>query len=350
MHNLNQHITFIKRCLTLAKNGLGTTYPNPMVGSVIVHQGQIIGEGWHQKAGEAHAEVNAIRSVKGDKDVLKKSTLYVNLEPCSHHGKTPPCADLIIQHQIKKVVIGTTDPFAAVAGSGVARLKKAGIEVVVGVLEQECLELNKRFFRFHNQKRPYIILKWAQTQNGMLAPLTKDNKRPVWISNEYSRQLVHKWRTEEQAIMVGTNTVLQDNPKLDVRHWTGHNPLRVILDRALVIPKDFSVYDKSCKTIFITEKVMQSSDNHLIFEQIDFSKNRNKQILDVLYKHDTQSVIIEGGKDVLDSFIQDGLWDEARVFSSDAFVEEGIKAPEFNFQFSHETRILNDTLYYYYNL
>ncbi|HUH51939.1 MAG TPA: bifunctional diaminohydroxyphosphoribosylaminopyrimidine deaminase/5-amino-6-(5-phosphoribosylamino)uracil reductase RibD [Flavobacterium sp.] len=339
----------MKRCLALARNGLGATYPNPMVGSVIVHQAKIIGEGWHQKAGAAHAEVNAIHSVKGDKSILKESTLYVNLEPCSHHGKTPPCADLIIQHQIKKVVIGTADPFAAVAGSGISRLKKAGIEVVVGVLEQECNALNKRFFKFHQQKRPYIILKWAQTQNGMLAPLTKDKNRPVWISNEYSRQLVHKWRTEEQGILVGTQTALQDNPKLDARHWAGQNPVRIILDRTGVIPPDFSVYDKSCKTIFITETPLSSGGDMLVFEQIDFSKNRNKQILDILYKHQLQSVIIEGGKAVLESFIQDNLWDEARVFSSDAFIEQGIKAPGFNFQSSDETRILNDSLKYYYN-
>ena len=339
----------MKRCLALARNGLGATYPNPMVGSVIVHQAKIIGEGWHQKAGAAHAEVNAIHSVKGDKSILKESTLYVNLEPCSHHGKTPPCADLIIQHQIKKVVIGTADPFAAVAGSGISRLKKAGIEVVVGVLEQECNALNKRFFKFHQQKRPYIILKWAQTQNGMLAPLTKDKNRPVWISNEYSRQLVHKWRTEEQGILVGTQTALQDNPKLDARHWAGQNPVRIILDRTGVIPPDLSVYDKSCKTIFITETPLSSGGDMLVFEQIDFSKNRNKQILDILYKHQLQSVIIEGGKAVLESFIQDNLWDEARVFSSDAFIEQGIKAPDFNFQPSDETRILNDSLKYYYN-
>lgn len=346
---MDPHTTFIKRCLTLAKNGLGTTYPNPMVGSVIVHKGQIIGEGWHQKAGEAHAEVNAIHSVKCDKSILKESTLYVNLEPCSHHGKTPPCVDLIIQNQIKKVVIGTADPFAEVSGNGINRLKEAGIEVVVGVLEKECNELNKRFFSFHQQKKPYIILKWAQTQNRMLAPLTKDIKRPVWISNEYSRQLVHQWRTEEQAILVGTHTVLQDNPRLDARHWTGQNPVRIILDRTLVIPQTFSVYDKSCKTIFITEKTQDASDDNLIFETIDFTKNRNKQILEVLYKHNIQSVIIEGGKRILDSFIVDNFWNEARVFSSATFIEEGISAPEFNFQCSDEIKIFNDSLKYYYN-
>lgn len=343
------HTTFMKRCLALAENGLGSTYPNPLVGSVIVHEDQIIGEGWHQKVGEAHAEVNAIHSVKGNKSILKESTLYVNLEPCSHYGKTPPCADLIIEHQFKKVVIGTADPFVAVAGKGIERLKSAGIEVIVGVLEQECNELNKRFFMFHQQKRPYIILKWAQTQNRMLAPLTKDKKRPVWISNPYSRQLVHKWRTEEQAILVGTHTVLQDNPKLDTRHWTGQNPVRIILDRTLIIPKDFSVYDKSCKTIFITEKPIASEDDNLVFEQINFSKNRNTQIMEVLYKHNLQSVIIEGGKEVLEGFITDNLWDEARVFSSDTFIEHGIKAPNFNFQCSNETKILNDSLNYYYN-
>src|SRR5690606_4794541 len=212
---LNSHEVYIKRCLQLAQNGLGTTYPNPLVGSVIVCDGKIIGEGWHKKAGEAHAEVNAIASVK-DVDLLKKSTLYVNLEPCSHFGKTPPCADLIIKMQIPKVVIGTMDPFAKVCGNGIAKLKEAEIEVEVGFLEKECNELNKRFFTDRKSTRPYIILKWAQTQDVFIAPLHKDENRPVWISNPLSRQLVHLWRTEEQAILVGTNTVLDDNPKLNV--------------------------------------------------------------------------------------------------------------------------------------
>lgn len=343
------HKIYIKRCIELAQNGLGTTYPNPLVGSVVVHNGKIIGEGWHRKSGEPHAEVIAIHSVK-NKELLKKSTMYVSLEPCSHFGKTPPCADLIIEHKIPKVIIGTIDPFAKVCGNGIAKLKNAGVEVQSGFLEKECTELNKRFFTFHQKKRPYILLKWAQTQNGFIAPLQKKETKPVWISNEFSRQLVHKWRAEEQAIMVGTNTVLQDNPRLDTRNWTGKNPIRVIVDRTLKIPPDFSVYDKSVKTIFITENEKTSPHENLIFETIDFNKNINIGILEVLYKYQIQSVIIEGGKTLLESFIQDDLWDEARVFTSDLLFENGIKAPEFNVGSTLKTsKILNDRLEYFYN-
>lgn len=343
------HETYIKRCIELAKNGLGTTYPNPLVGSVIVHNGKIIGEGWHRKSGESHAEVIAIDSVK-NKELLKESTIYVSLEPCSHFGKTPPCSDLIIQHKIPRVVIGTIDPFAKVCGSGIAKLKKSGIKVEVGFLENECRELNKRFFTFHQKKRPYIILKWAQTQNGFIAPLQKKETKPVWISNEFSRQLVHKWRAEEQAIMVGTNTVLQDNPRLDIRSWTGENPIRIVLDRELKITSGFSVYNKSVKTIFITEKERLSEHENQVFEKIDFNKNVNIGILDVLYKHQIQSVIIEGGAVLLESFIKNDLWDEARVFTSDLSFEKGIKAPEFN---TNKAALKNDisdnTLEYFYH-
>ena len=345
---MTPHQTYIKRCVELAQNGLGTTYPNPLVGSVIVYNDIIIGEGWHKKTGESHAEVIAINSIK-DKSLLKKSTIYVSLEPCSHFGKTPPCADLIIEHQIPKVVIGTIDPFAKVCGNGIAKLKNAGIEVEVGFLEKECNELNKRFFTFHQKKRPYIILKWAQTQDGFIAPLQKNHNRPVWVSNEFSRQLVHKWRTEEQAILVGTNTVLQDNPKLDIRHWIGQNPMRIVLDRELKIPEDYSVYDTNSKTIFITEKHKESFKENIYFETIDFQNNRNAQILDILYKHQIQSVIIEGGTSVLQSFIKDNLWDEARVFASDLILENGIKAPDFDVEEHSQTSILNDTLSLFYN-
>lgn len=343
------HEIYIKRCIELAQNGLGTTYSNPLVGSVIVHNGIIIGEGWHRKAGEPHAEVIAINSVK-DKSLLKKSTIYVSLEPCSHFGKTPPCADLIIEHKIPKVVIGTIDPFAKVCGNGITKLKNAGVDVQVGFLKTECTELNKRFFTFHQKKRPYIILKWAQTQNGFIAPWQKKEVKPVWISNTFSRQLTHKWRAEEQAIMVGTNTVLQDNPKLDVRNWTGENPIRIVIDKTLKIPSDFSVYDKSVKTIFITEKKQLSTHENLLFETIDFNKNVCIEILKALYKHQIQSVIIEGGKILLESFIQNNLWDEARIFTSDLVFENGIKAPEFNTSSKPKAyKILNDTLEYFYN-
>jgi diaminohydroxyphosphoribosylaminopyrimidine deaminase/5-amino-6-(5-phosphoribosylamino)uracil reductase len=345
---LNLHETYINRCLQLAQYGLGTTYPNPLVGSVIVFDGKIIGEGWHKKAGEAHAEVNAIASVK-DVDLLKKSTLYVNLEPCSHFGKTPPCADLIIKMQIPKVVIGTMDPFAKVCGNGIAKLKEAEIEVEVGFLEKECNELNKRFFTFHQKRRPYIILKWAQTQDGFIAPLHKDENRPVWISNPLCRQLVHQWRTQEQAILVGTNTVLDDNPKLNVRDTFGKSPIRIVIDRELKIPTDYSVYDKSVKTIFITSKEQESHEENLVFEKIDFQSNVIQQILDVLYKHQIQSVIIEGGSQLLQSFIQENLWDEARIFTSEISLKEGIKAPDFQYTYQNKQYIQNDELTFFYN-
>lgn len=345
---MNLHETYIKRCLELARNGLGTTYPNPLVGSVIVYDGKIIGEGWHKKQGEAHAEVNAIASVK-DKNLLQESTIYVNLEPCSHFGKTPPCADLIIENRIPKVVIGTIDPFAKVCGNGIARLKEAGIEVEVGFLEKECNQLNKRFFTFHQQKRPYIILKWAQTQDGFIAPLHKDETRPVWISNPFSRQLVHQWRTEEQAILVGTNTVLHDNPKLNVRDVFGKSPIRIVIDRELKIPTDFSVYDKSVKTIFITSETKESPHENIVFEAIDFRENANKQLLDILYKHEVQSVIIEGGSKVLHSFIQENLWDEARVFTSEISLKEGVKVPDFHYSYQNKQHIQNDELRFFYH-
>lgn len=345
---LNSHEVYIKRCLQLAQNGLGTTYPNPLVGSVIVCDGKIIGEGWHQKSGEAHAEVNAINSVS-DKELLKNSALYVNLEPCSHFGKTPPCADLIIKHQIPKVVIGTIDPFAKVCGNGIAKLKEAGIEVEVGFLEKECNQLNKRFFTFHQKKRPYIILKWAQTQDGFIAPLHKDENRPVWISNQLSRQLVHQWRTQEQAILVGTNTVLQDNPKLNVRDVFGKSPIRIVIGRDLKIPTSYSVYDKSVKTIFITSKEKESQDENIVFEKIDFQSNSIQQVLDVLYKYQIQSVIVEGGSKVLQLFIQENLWDEARVFTSKISLKEGIKAPGFPYSYQNKQYIQNDELSFFYN-
>src|SRR6187402_177178 len=236
------HEKYIKRCIELAKNGLGTTYPNPLVGSVIVYENEIIGEGWHRMAGEAHAEVNAVNSVK-DQSLLSKSTIYVSLEPCSHYGKTPPCCDLIIRHQIPNVVVGTVDSFSEVSGNGIKKLIEAGKNVTVGILEEECRQLNKRFFTFHEKKRPYVILKWAESQDGFIAPAQKEVRTPLWITNAFSRQLVHKWRTEEQAILVGTKTVIDDNPRLDARDWQGENPVRIVLDNCNRIPKESYIFD-----------------------------------------------------------------------------------------------------------
>lgn len=341
------HENYIKRCIQLAKNGLGNTYPNPLVGCVIIHQDKIIGEGWHRKAGGHHAEVNAINSVK-DKSLLDNATLYVSLEPCNHFGKTPPCSDLIISHQIPKVIIGTIDPYDEVGGKGVQKLKKHGCEVVVGVLEKECIDLNKRFFNYHTNKRPYIILKWAETKDGFIdidrQVIDGDEAKPNWITNQYSRQLVHKWRAEEQAILVGTNTVINDNPKLDVRSWFGKNPTRIVLDKNLRIPNNYKIFDGNVKTIMVTEKEKDLKINNLFFEQVDFSKIIAKKICNVLYKHEIQSVIIEGGSQTLQTFIDANLWDEAKIFVGEVAFSNGIRAPKIKGVESESKMIRSDVL------
>lgn len=341
------HEFYIKRCIQLAKNGLGTTYPNPMVGSVIVCDGKIIGEGWHQKAGEPHAEVKAINSVK-NKSLLSKSTIYVSLEPCSHFGKTPPCCDLIIKYKIPNVVIGTVDPNEKVAGEGIKKLLEYGTNVTVGILENECYELNKRFFTFHTKKRPYIILKWAESLDGFIAPLDKDKKEPVWISNEFSRQLVHKWRSEEQAILVGTNTVLEDNPKLDVRDWKGQNPIRIVLDKNGSISKNHFVKDEKIKTIILTAQENLTSYENCIYENAIFDAHLIKKIADISYKYGIQSLLIEGGKQTHQSFIDDDFWDEARVFIGNNYLKKGVNAPVLNNKFKLE-KIKEDQLKLFLN-
>ena len=322
------HEKYISRCIELAKNGLGTTYPNPLVGSVIVYDGKIIGEGWHKKSGEPHAEVHAVNSVK-DKTLLKKATIYVSLEPCSHFGKTPPCCDLIIKNGIPNIVIGTVDPNIKVAGNGIKKLIDTGATVTVGILEKECKKLNKRFFTFHEKKRPYIILKWAESQDGFIAPSKniRNEQKPFWITNEFSRQLTHKWRSEEQAILVGTNTVIDDNPRLDVRDWSGNNPIRIVLDKNNRIQNDSHVFDNQIKTIILCQSITSINSENTIFERIDFDKNIARQIIEVLYKHKIQSLIIEGGRQTLQTFIDENLWDEARIFVGNESLENGTKAP-----------------------
>ena len=342
------HEIYIKRCIELAKNGLGTTYPNPMVGSVIVCNNQIIGEGWHKKSGEPHAEVLAIHSVK-DKSLLSKATIYVSLEPCSHFGKTPPCANLIMEHNIPNVVIGTLDPNEKVAGNGLKKLVEAGLNVTIGILEKECQELNKRFFTFHLQKRPYIILKWAESQDGFIAPENRETQAPVWISNAYSRQLVHKWRSEEQAILVGTKTVLDDNPKLNVRDWKGNNPVRIVIDRKSCISKESYIFDNEVKTILISETKQDSEKETIVYEAIDFHFNSTRQILDVLYKNKIQSVLIEGGRDTLQRFIDENLWDEARIFVGKIDLKSGTKAPIIDQKPFEKKAIITDELIQYRN-
>lgn len=345
---MTTHEFYMKRCIELAKNGMGTTYPNPLVGSVIVHDGKIIGEGWHKKAGEPHAEVNAVNSVK-DKSLLKEATIYVSLEPCSHFGKTPPCCDLIIANEIPNVVVGTIDPFAKVAGNGIKKLVESGKNVTVGILEEECNELNKRFFTFHQKKRPYIILKWAETADGFIAPemlkrIQHDRLKPVWITNQYSRQLVHKWRAEEQAILVGTNTVLDDNPKLDTRDFSGNNPIRIVLDKSGKISENYHVKNNYQKTIFITESENFISTENCIYENAIFDIHLISSICDILYKNDIQSVIIEGGSKTLQSFIDANLWDEARVFIGQTTFQNGTTAPNISGNPVAGFDIMNDEL------
>lgn len=342
-----QHKKYIARCLELAANGIGTARPNPSVGAVVVYNDRIIGEGYTDPYGGPHAEVNAIGSVE-DITLLKSATLYVTLEPCSHYGKTPPCADLIIKHEIPNVVIGCLDTNELVAGKGIERLRNAGCNVIVGVLEEECLHHHRRFFTNQDKKRPFIILKWAETKDGFIAPLNRDEQKPVWITNEKSRQMVHKWRAEEHAILVGTNTVREDNPKLTIRNWSGENPIRIVLDRQLKLSKDLNVFDGSVLTIVLTEKERESSE-YIQYERIDFSKDLPWQISKVLYKHKIQSVIIEGGAKTLQSFIDADLWDEANVFIGAISFQEGIKAPVFDKKTVSEEQILQDILKKYKN-
>jgi diaminohydroxyphosphoribosylaminopyrimidine deaminase / 5-amino-6-(5-phosphoribosylamino)uracil reductase len=318
---------YMSRCLDLGKLGAGYVSPNPMVGSVIVYRGKIIGEGFHKIYGGHHAEVNAINSVK-NQQLLKESILYVNLEPCVHHGKTPPCSDIIIEKRIPKVVIGTIDPFTAVAGKGIEKMRRSGIEVTTGVLTADCLELNKRFFTSHTKKRPYIILKWAQT-NDCFIDLKRGQKNygePVWITGDTSLRLVHKIRSTEDAILVGTNTAEKDNPSLTVRHWSGRNPLRVVIDKNLRLPNTLNLFKPASKTLVINSK-KNSEEESVSFVKIDFEKDIPKEILTELFNRQILSLIVEGGKQILESFILKDLWDEAHVFTGDKFFFEGITAP-----------------------
>ncbi len=335
------------RCIELGKKGLGSTAPNPMVGCVIVCNNKIIGEGYTSPYGGAHAEVNAINAVK-DKNLLSKATLYVTLEPCSHFGKTPPCSDLIIKCGIPEVIVGLQDPHDKVAGAGLAKLEEAGCKTQVGILENECKKHHVRFLTFQEKKRPYIILKWAETRDGFIAPeekLRKKSPKPFWISNIYSKQLVHKWRSEEQAILVGTTTVLADNPKLTARNWTGKNPLRIVLDKNLKIPLDYHVFDGNVKTIIFTEINDASKYKESIsYELIDFSEAIASQICAVLLKHSITSVIIEGGSKTIQTFIDEGLWDEARIFKGNISFAGGTKAPIIPGRLLRTTSVLSDTL------
>jgi len=329
---------FMQRAIELAQLGIGNVSPNPMVGCVIVHADKIIGEGYHEKYGEGHAEVNAINSVK-DKSLLKKATVYVTLEPCSHFGKTPPCADLLVSHQVGKVVIANLDPNPLVSGNGVRKLQEAGIDVAVDVLSESALKVNRRFFTMMNEKRPFIILKWAETNDGYIARKDFSSK---WISNANSRQLVHKWRAEEDSIMVGTNTAKHDNPSLTVRDWVGSDPLRIVLDRQLVLPEELKLFADGRSTICFNLRENKKVEN------VEFIKLNEDRILlemmDVLFERKIQSVIIEGGRQLIQGFIDEGLWDEARIFIGRSHFKEGIEAPDLKGQLQEEINVQGDTL------
>jgi diaminohydroxyphosphoribosylaminopyrimidine deaminase / 5-amino-6-(5-phosphoribosylamino)uracil reductase len=316
---------FMQRCLDLALLGMGDVAPNPMVGCVIVHNGIIIGEGYHEKFGGPHAEVNAIRSVSNS-ELLAQSTLYVSLEPCAHFGKTPPCSDLIIENRIPNVVIGTVDAFAKVAGKGIERMQNSGISVKVGLLENECRELNRRFFTFHEKKRPYILLKWAQTLDGFIDTDRTETQHPTWITNALSKRLVHKQRSEESAILIGTNTAEYDNPALTVREWTGNQPIRLVIDRIGRLDSDLHIFDGKAPTWVFTSLRKQESGNTK-YITLDFNQDILPQILSVLYERNILSVVVEGGSILLNSFLQDNLWDEAFVYSGNQFFGKGVEAP-----------------------
>lgn len=316
---------YIRRCIQLAQNGMINAAPNPMVGAVIVYRDKIIGEGYHARCGEAHAEVNAIRSVS-DEQLLTKSTLYVSLEPCSHYGKTPPCADLIISKGIPRVVVGCIDPFSQVSGRGIQKLRNAGIDVTVGVLEAECRRLIRRFITFNTQKRPYITLKWAQSADGFIDTI-RENGSPVILSTPLNLAYVHKQRAEHQAILVGRRTALLDNPSLTVRHWYGKNPLRLVIDRNLSLPPSLHLFDGSNPTIVFTEQPKPMGKN-VSCVALDFHSDILSQIMDKLFRNNIQSLLVEGGASLSQSFIDAGLWDEIYIEHAQSVLGDGVKAPQ----------------------
>ena len=342
---------YMKRCLELAEMGNGQVSPNPLVGCVIVSGGRIIGEGYHKQYGQAHAEVNAVNAVMdqyGDKAalLLKEATVYVSLEPCAHFGKTPPCADLLIRHRVKKVVIGNRDPFPDVDGKGMGKLLAAGITVVSGVLEEECSFVNRRFFTRIRQNRPYIILKWARTANGYFAP---KNSVQQWISGPLSKKLVHKWRTEEDAVLIGKQTAMADNPQLSAREWPGRNPIRVMIDRNLEVPAGSHIYNDHAKTIVLNELKTDVVNNIHYIAMEDMQYYLPQKIAYQLYLMDIQSIIIEGGANILNQFIAAGLWDEARVFNSSQSWDTGVYSPQINGRITSVTAIDNDQITIYEN-
>ncbi|MBS1637482.1 MAG: bifunctional diaminohydroxyphosphoribosylaminopyrimidine deaminase/5-amino-6-(5-phosphoribosylamino)uracil reductase RibD [Bacteroidetes bacterium] len=340
----------MQHCLDLARKGLGHVAPNPMVGAVLVYNDRIVAEGYHEQYGKAHAEVNAFNNLK-DSSVLSQCTLYVNLEPCAHHGKTPPCADLVIQKGVKRLVVGNLDTNPLVAGKGIARIRAAGIDVTQGILDKECRELNRRFFTFHEQKRPYVILKWAQTGNGFISrnPLP-ESKEDNWITGPESKRLVHQWRSEEQAILVGRKTVEADNPQLTTRLIDGKSPLRLVIDKDLKLDSSLAVFNAEAHTIVFT--ALENEDvSHIRFVTLDFSRDIIPQILRYLHEHGISSLIVEGGTTLLQSFIDLNVWDEARVFvNTHKVFETGLRAPHIRMAHVQPINSGTDQLYIIQNL
>ncbi|MFC6268393.1 bifunctional diaminohydroxyphosphoribosylaminopyrimidine deaminase/5-amino-6-(5-phosphoribosylamino)uracil reductase RibD [Frigoriflavimonas asaccharolytica] len=334
---------YIGRCIQLAKKALGNTYPNPLVGAVIIHDGKIIGEGYHKKAGEPHAEINAINSVEV-LSLLPESTIYVSLEPCAHFGKTPPCALKLKEIGFKKVVIGCRDSHGKVDGKGIEILKNAGIEVQSGILEKECRDLNKRFFCFHEKKRPYIILKWAQSADGFL---DKDFL-PTAIGNSLTKQFVHQLRSEEHAILVGTNTAIVDNPSLTTREIEGRNPTRILLDFDLKVSKDSEIFNNEAPTL-VFNQIKNEEIGNLKFIKIE-KENLLQNLLQKLYEEQIQSVIIEGGSYTLQKFINENLWDETIIIkNNELLVENGTKAPTFEGKLQYSKKFLDCDIEFYKN-
>lgn len=333
----------MQRCIELAKLGAGHVAPNPMVGSVLVYEGIIIGEGYHQQYGQAHAEVNCINSVHpNSQSLIPNSTLYVSLEPCSHFGKTPPCSDLIIKEEIKKVVIGCRDSYKEVNGKGIEKLQAVGVEIIVDILKDECLQLNKRFFTFHTKKRPYIVLKWAQTADKKMAAASNER---LLITNDFTNKKVHQWRGKEAAILVGTNTALLDNPSLNNRLWHGNNPIRLVIDKDLKLPSSLNLFNQQQPTI-IFNTIKNEEQNDLRFYQLE--ETSISQILKACYQLNIQSILVEGGSQTLQSFIDANLWDEARIITNESLtINNGLNAPSLKGKLIEEEKIFTDTIHYY---
>jgi diaminohydroxyphosphoribosylaminopyrimidine deaminase/5-amino-6-(5-phosphoribosylamino)uracil reductase len=337
------HEFYIKRCIELAQKATGKTYPNPLVGAVIVHNGKIIGEGFHQKAGEPHAEINAINSVKNP-ELLPESTIYVSLEPCAHFGKTPPCSFKLREIGFKKVVIGAMDSHDKVNGKGKKILMDAGIETLSGILENKCRELNKRFFTFHEKKRPYILLKWAESNDGFI----DKNFQPTKISNELASQFVHQIRSEEHAILVGTQTALTDNPSLTTRLVEGRNPVRILIDFDLKVPQDFKIYNDEAPTLVFNQE-KEADEGNIKFIKIS-KENFLEELMQKLFENQIQSVLVEGGSRTLQTFINANLWDETIIIKNENLIlENGTKAPNFKGNLTEEKIFRDNKISFYRN-